>query len=107
MFAVVYLLSPPLIRGVGTRLATLWIAFIAIVFMLPQVNPVTSGTLNYAVVAVAIVVICALAFLYLSARYWIWIDDDQIDQIGGFFSLLLGFVRPGLLTRVVLLCRFE
>jgi hypothetical protein len=37
-------------------LAVLWIAFISIVFVLPQANPVDSQTLNYAIVAVGIVV---------------------------------------------------
>jgi len=36
--------------------AVAWIAFITIVFILPQINPVNSQTLNYAVVAVGIVV---------------------------------------------------
>jgi hypothetical protein len=36
--------------------AVIWILLIAILFMLPQINPVTSQTFNYAVVAVGIVV---------------------------------------------------
>ena len=50
--------------------ACLWILFISVVFLLPQVNPVNSQTLNYAVVAVAIVVAYALGFWFLSARKW-------------------------------------
>ncbi|KAG1765043.1 amino acid/polyamine transporter I [Suillus placidus] len=50
--------------------AVTWIAFIAIVFLLPQVNPVNSQTLNYAVVAVGIVIVYSVGFWILSARKW-------------------------------------
>ena len=51
-------------------IACLWILFISIVFILPQANPVDSQTLNYAVVAVGIVVFYSLGFWFLSARRW-------------------------------------
>ncbi|KAF8345043.1 APC amino acid permease [Amanita rubescens] len=50
--------------------AVAWIAFITIVFILPQINPVNSQTLNYAVVAVGIVVAYCIGFWILSARKW-------------------------------------
>ncbi|KAG2337384.1 APC amino acid permease [Suillus weaverae] len=50
--------------------AVTWIAFIAIVFLLPQVNPVNSQTLNYAAVAVGIVIVYSVGFWILSARKW-------------------------------------
>ncbi|KAI5120999.1 hypothetical protein M0805_000460 [Coniferiporia weirii] len=50
--------------------AVTWIAFIAIAFILPQENPVGSQTLNYAIVAVGIVVTYSLGFWLLSARKW-------------------------------------
>ncbi|KIK38114.1 hypothetical protein CY34DRAFT_15249 [Suillus luteus UH-Slu-Lm8-n1] len=50
--------------------AVIWIAFIAIVFLLPQANPVDSQTLNYAVVAVGIVIVYSVGFWILSARKW-------------------------------------
>ncbi|KAH9975093.1 APC amino acid permease [Lactifluus volemus] len=50
--------------------AVLWIALISIVFCLPQLNPVNAQTLNYAPVAVGIVLTYALVFWLLSARTW-------------------------------------
>jgi hypothetical protein len=50
--------------------AVTWIAFISIVFILPELNPVNTQTLNYAVVAVGIVLAYALGFWFLSARRW-------------------------------------
>ncbi|KAI0251622.1 APC amino acid permease [Lactifluus subvellereus] len=50
--------------------AVLWIALISIAFCLPQLNPVSAQTLNYAPVAVGIVVAYALGFWLLSARTW-------------------------------------
>ena len=50
--------------------ACVWILFISVVFLLPQVNPVNAQTLNYAGVAVVIVVAYALGFWFLSARKW-------------------------------------
>lgn len=60
--------------------AVLWIAFIAVVFCLPELNPVTSQTLNYAPVAVAIVVAYSLGFWFVSARKWFAGPVKQIDQ---------------------------
>ncbi|KAJ7026929.1 APC amino acid permease [Mycena alexandri] len=50
--------------------AVLWIAFIAIIFILPQVNPVDSQTFNYAIVAVGIVIVYSVGFWLISARKW-------------------------------------
>jgi len=50
--------------------AVLWIAFISVVFCLPELNPVNSQTLNYAPVAVAVVVAYSLGFWIVSARKW-------------------------------------
>jgi len=47
-----------------------WIAFISILFILPQVAPITILTFNYAVVAVAAVVIYSGGYWILSARKW-------------------------------------
>jgi len=60
-------------------LAVLWIGFISIVFVLPQANPVTKQTLNYAVVAVGIVVTYSVGFWVLSARRWFKGPIKQID----------------------------
>ncbi|KDQ12281.1 hypothetical protein BOTBODRAFT_34561 [Botryobasidium botryosum FD-172 SS1] len=59
--------------------AVLWIVFISIVFILPQINPVTSQTLNYSVVAVGIVVAYSLGFWYISARHWYTGPIKQIE----------------------------
>ncbi|TFY76340.1 hypothetical protein EWM64_g7671 [Hericium alpestre] len=50
--------------------AVTWIAFISIVFVLPELNPVNSQTLNYAIVAVGIVLTYSMGFWLLSARKW-------------------------------------
>jgi hypothetical protein len=60
--------------------AVLWIIFIAIVFILPQVNPVDSQTLNYAVVAVGIVMLYSLGLWFISARRWF---TGPVKQIRG------------------------
>lgn len=57
----------------------LWIAFISIVFCLPELNPVNSQTLNYAPVAVGIVVTYALGFWAISARRWFAGPIKQIE----------------------------
>jgi amino acid permease (GABA permease) len=47
-----------------------WIAFISILFVLPQVAPISILTFNYAIVAVAAVVIYSGGYWMLSARNW-------------------------------------
>ncbi|KAF7290835.1 Amino-acid permease BAT1 [Mycena indigotica] len=51
-------------------IAVLWILFISIAFILPQVNPVDSQTFNYSIVAVGIVITYSFGFWLLSARKW-------------------------------------
>jgi amino acid transporter len=52
-------------------IAVIWIAFIAILFVLPQVSPGnTLTTFNYAPVAVGVVLIYSGAYWFLSARKW-------------------------------------
>ena len=60
--------------------AVLWICFITIAFVLPEENPVDSQTLNYAVVAVGIVVTYSLGFWVISARKWF---TGPVKQIAG------------------------
>lgn len=80
--------------------AVTWIAFIAIAFILPQINvrlvplsvvrtpltpsfffqPVDSQTVNYAIVAVGIVIIYSVGFWLLSARKWF---TGPVKQIAG------------------------
>jgi amino acid transporter len=56
-------------RPIGI-VATAWVVFIAILFMLPQVNPITPSTFNYAPIAVLAVVIFAGGWWLLSANRW-------------------------------------
>ena len=56
-------------RPIGT-VATIWVVIIAILFMLPQVNPVNVNTFNYAPVAVGAVVLFAGGWWVLSAKNW-------------------------------------
>jgi amino acid permease (GABA permease) len=57
-------------RPVGI-IAVAWIVFIAILFILPQVAPGTSlTTFNYAVVAVAVVLLYSGGYWFLSAKNW-------------------------------------
>jgi len=68
--------------------AITWICFISIAFILPQVNPVTYQTFNYASVAVGIVLVYSIGFWFISARKWfngpvkyIPSDTDGIEVI--------------------------
>jgi amino acid permease (GABA permease) len=56
-------------RPIGI-VATIWVVFIAILFMLPQAVPVTINTFNYAPVAVISVILLAGGWYLLSARNW-------------------------------------
>ncbi len=56
-------------RPIGI-VATIWVVFIAILFMLPQVAPVRTDTFNYAPVAVGAVILFAGGWWLLSARNW-------------------------------------
>jgi amino acid permease (GABA permease) len=50
--------------------AVIWVVIIAILFMLPQVSPVTVSTFNYTVVAVAVVLGFAWIYWAVSAKNW-------------------------------------
>jgi amino acid transporter len=56
-------------RLVGT-VATIWVVFIAVLFMLPQATPIRVDTFNYAPLAVAVVLLFAGGWWILSARNW-------------------------------------
>ncbi|HET9780919.1 MAG TPA: amino acid permease [Candidatus Dormibacteraeota bacterium] len=51
-------------------IAVVWIAFIAILFILPQVSPITLQTFNYAIIAVGVVMAYATIYWFASARNW-------------------------------------
>ncbi|MGW5258729.1 amino acid permease [Streptomyces sp. NPDC004012] len=50
--------------------SVVWVAVITVLFMLPQVSPVTWGTFNYAPVAVLVVLGFAATWWLASARHW-------------------------------------
>ncbi|CAL1702473.1 unnamed protein product [Somion occarium] len=77
-------------------LAVVWIGFISIAFILPQENPVNSQTLNYAIVAVGIVVTYSLGFWFLSARKWF---TGPVNQIAAE-SMGIDVTNPGELERI-------
>jgi amino acid permease (GABA permease) len=54
---------------VGT-VAVVWVCFITILFMLPQVSPVTATTFNYTPLAVLVVLGFAGIWWLVSARHW-------------------------------------
>lgn len=63
-------------------IAIVWIGFISIAFILPQINPVNSQTLNYAIVAVGVVIAYSLGYWFLSARKWFTGPVRQIEAEG-------------------------
>jgi amino acid permease (GABA permease) len=56
-------------RPIGT-IAVIWVAFITVLFMLPQVYPVTRKTFNYTPIAVLAVIGFAGIYWLVSARHW-------------------------------------
>lgn len=76
-------------------IACLWIGFIVIIFCLPNVNPVTSQTLNYTPVAVGIVAVWTFGTWFISARKWFTgpIRQIQAEQAG------IDIDEPGALER--------
>jgi amino acid transporter len=51
-------------------IAVAWIAFISILFVLPQAAPVSITTFNYSIVAVAAVLLYSGIYWLVSARHW-------------------------------------
>jgi amino acid permease (GABA permease) len=56
-------------RPIGI-IAVVWVAFITVLFMLPQVNPISRTTFNYTPVAVLVVIGFAGIYWLVSARRW-------------------------------------
>jgi len=78
-------------------IACAWIVLIAILFVLPQVNPVTSATFNYSIVAVGIVITYSIGLWLLSARKWF---HGPRRQIGPEESAGVDITEPGALSKV-------
>ncbi|KAK0335371.1 polyamine transporter tpo5 [Friedmanniomyces endolithicus] len=89
----------PFNLGVFSRpvalVACLWIGFISIIFCLPNVDPVTSQTLNYTPVAVGIVGLWTFGSWYLFARKYFTgpIRQIQAEEAG------VDIDEPGALER--------
>jgi amino acid transporter len=47
-----------------------WVVFITILFMLPELSPITRDTFNYAPVAVGVVLLFAGGYWFLGAKNW-------------------------------------
>lgn len=82
--------------GVIAFTAVAWIIFISIAFILPQLNPVDSETLNYAIVAVGIVITYSMGFWFLSARKWY---EGPVKQIAAE-EMGIDVSEPGLLEKL-------
>lgn len=65
-------------RVIGT-IAVIWVLFITVLFMLPQVHPVTWGTFNYAPIAVLVVLGFATAWWLVSAHKW-FLKSDALQR---------------------------
>ncbi|MEU5438167.1 amino acid permease [Streptomyces sp. NPDC020719] len=63
-------------RPVGV-VAVAWVALITVLFMLPQVSPVTTKNFNYAPVAVLVVLGFAAVWWVASARHWFLRDTSE------------------------------
>jgi len=48
----------------------IWVAVIAILFMLPEFSPINRDTFNYAPIAVGVVLLYAGIYWLVSARKW-------------------------------------
>ena len=72
-------------------LGIIWVAFIAVLFMLPTVSPVNHDTFNYAPIAVGVVLLFAGGYWLLSARKWftgpkVQGDEAQLKAIEAEFA---------------------
>ena len=67
--------------------ACAWIAFITIIFCLPELNPVNSQTLNYTPVAVGIIAFFSFGSWFVWAHRWF----TGMRTAGDFAGILLTF----------------
>lgn len=74
--------------------ACAWIGFITVVFCLPTANPVTSQTLNYAVVAVAIIGIFAILSWVVWVHKWFTGPSEEVAEA---MRMGVSVVEPGAL----------
>ncbi|HWE68338.1 MAG TPA: amino acid permease [Acidimicrobiales bacterium] len=50
--------------------ATIWVLIICVLFMLPELSPITKDSFNYAPIAVGVVLILAGGWWFISAKNW-------------------------------------
>jgi amino acid permease (GABA permease) len=72
-------------------LGIIWVAFIAVLFMLPEFSPINRDTFNYAPIAVGIVLLYAGIYWLVSARHWfhgpkVQGDEAQLKAIEAEFT---------------------
>jgi uncharacterized membrane protein len=60
--------------------AVIWVAFITVLFCLPEVSPVTWDTFNYAPIAVGVVLVFSGGWWLISARKWFKGPHRQGDE---------------------------
>jgi amino acid transporter len=77
----------PIIGWVGI----IWVVFIAILFMLPELSPINHNTFNYAPIAVGVVLLYSGGYWLLSARKWftgpkVQGSEDELKAIEAGFS---------------------
>lgn len=48
--------------------ACIWTLFVSIIFILPTIRPVTADNMNYAIVFLAFILVCAMIFWYISGK---------------------------------------
>ncbi|UJR32263.1 hypothetical protein I4U23_019728 [Adineta vaga] len=59
--------------------AVVWVCIIIVLFVLPPIYPVTAVTMNYASVGVGSILIFAGLFYFLSAKYWFYGPNTNIN----------------------------
>ncbi|KAH8927029.1 APC amino acid permease [Atractiella rhizophila] len=75
--------------------AIAWVCFITIVFVLPELNPITSQTLNYTPVACGAILVGSLIWWFLDARKWFKGPIRQIEAE----RLGIDITEPGALEK--------
>ena len=63
-------------------MATIWVVFIFVLFMLPQAYPITIQTFNYTPVVFLVVLGGAAIWYYVSAKHWFKGPKVQGDARG-------------------------
>jgi amino acid transporter len=67
--------------------ACVWTLFVSIIFILPTIRPVTADNMNYAIVFLVFILLCAMVYWYISGRKFYTgpiveaeIADEEVDS---------------------------